>query len=160
MENILLPNGANKKANTSTTKKKKKPLRVVYISNPKKFNTSATEFRALVQRLTGKDSDPTKFLEDPDFYDVGHQPPALLDGKIDGCDDDDDHQVFSLDPTTSTADESPDPPSLPPLLFAEPFDEYDDAFMPSHHQQMFENNIPLSGFIFSDFSHGDLLRGA
>lgn len=35
----------------------KKPIKVVYISNPVKFTTSASEFRALVQELTGRDSD-------------------------------------------------------------------------------------------------------
>lgn len=35
----------------------KKPIKVVYISNPVKFTTSASEFRALVQDLTGRDSD-------------------------------------------------------------------------------------------------------
>ncbi|KAI3446568.1 hypothetical protein Pfo_003233 [Paulownia fortunei] len=38
-------------------KKKKQPLKVVYISNPIKFNISASEFRALVQELTGQDAD-------------------------------------------------------------------------------------------------------
>ncbi|GER25783.1 30S ribosomal protein S2 [Striga asiatica] len=38
--------------------KKKGPLKVVYITNPIKFNATASEFRALVQELTGRDSDP------------------------------------------------------------------------------------------------------
>ncbi|XP_020274503.1 uncharacterized protein LOC109849115 [Asparagus officinalis] len=33
------------------------PMKVVYITNPIRFNTSASEFRSLVQELTGKDSD-------------------------------------------------------------------------------------------------------
>lgn len=32
------------------------PVKVVYIGNPVNFNTSASEFRSLVQQLTGKDS--------------------------------------------------------------------------------------------------------
>lgn len=36
--------------------KRKQPLKVVYITNPIKFETSALEFRALVQELTGQDS--------------------------------------------------------------------------------------------------------
>ncbi|KAG6421622.1 hypothetical protein SASPL_118179 [Salvia splendens] len=36
--------------------KKKQPLKVVYITNPIKFETSALEFRALVQELTGQDA--------------------------------------------------------------------------------------------------------
>ncbi|KAH6819336.1 hypothetical protein C2S51_002939 [Perilla frutescens var. frutescens] len=45
-----------KKANKNTKNKKKQPLRVVYITNPMKFKTSASEFRALVQELTGQDA--------------------------------------------------------------------------------------------------------
>ncbi|XP_074585557.1 LOW QUALITY PROTEIN: sigma factor binding protein 2, chloroplastic-like [Curcuma longa] len=37
---------------------KKKPVKVVYISNPMRFTTSAAAFRGLVQKLTGRDSDP------------------------------------------------------------------------------------------------------
>ncbi|KAJ6818613.1 putative circumsporozoite protein [Iris pallida] len=52
----------------------KKPIKVVCISNPMKFKASASEFRALVQRLTGQDSDtanimskyhPTHDLDEP-----------------------------------------------------------------------------------------------
>ena len=58
------------KKNTKTTRKRKsceenkQPLKVVYISNPMRVHTSASEFRALVQELTGRDAefpDPTKF---------------------------------------------------------------------------------------------------
>ncbi|KAF5737639.1 hypothetical protein HS088_TW13G00526 [Tripterygium wilfordii] len=166
MENIIVANLHEHQRTGVTAKKKtkkKKPIKVVYISNPKKFNTSATEFRALVQELTGKDSDPSKFA-DPDFYDVGHhdrtedQPPPLdniTGSKIDG-DDEDDDQVFSLDLDPTTTTDSPDHPSPPPLLLAEPFDEYHDAFMPPHHHQTYENNN-ISRFLFSDFSHVDLL---
>lgn len=38
-------------------KKKPAAVKVVYISNPMKVKTSASEFRALVQELTGQDSD-------------------------------------------------------------------------------------------------------
>ncbi|XP_042501330.1 uncharacterized protein LOC122079139 [Macadamia integrifolia] len=38
-------------------KKPSKPIKVVYISSPMKVKTSASEFRALVQELTGRDSD-------------------------------------------------------------------------------------------------------
>lgn len=35
---------------------KQQPLKVVYISNPMRIETSAAEFRALVQELTGRDA--------------------------------------------------------------------------------------------------------
>ncbi|PRQ49774.1 hypothetical protein RchiOBHm_Chr2g0125651 [Rosa chinensis] len=45
------------KTRSSSCKSKKKPIKVVYISNPMKITTSASEFRALVQQLTGQDAD-------------------------------------------------------------------------------------------------------
>lgn len=47
-------------------KAKKKPIKVVYIPNPMKVTTSASQFRTLVQLLTGQDSDPTD-LESGDY---------------------------------------------------------------------------------------------
>ncbi|EES01627.1 hypothetical protein BDA96_03G355500 [Sorghum bicolor] len=41
--------------------KGKKPIKVVYISNPMRVKTSAAGFRALVQELTGRDADPSKY---------------------------------------------------------------------------------------------------
>ncbi|KAK7290778.1 hypothetical protein RIF29_05459 [Crotalaria pallida] len=73
-----------------TTPKKKnpnnnnniKPMKVVYISNPMKVKTSASEFRALVQELTGQDAesppDPSRFQE------LGFQESGGNDGG--GCD--------------------------------------------------------------------------
>uniref|UniRef100_A0A0E0PM12 VQ domain-containing protein n=1 Tax=Oryza rufipogon TaxID=4529 RepID=A0A0E0PM12_ORYRU len=37
----------------------KKPIKVVYISNPMRVRTSAAGFRALVQELTGRNADPS-----------------------------------------------------------------------------------------------------
>ncbi|XP_043692875.1 sigma factor binding protein 1, chloroplastic-like [Telopea speciosissima] len=48
----------------SQSKKKSKPIKVVYISNPMKVKTSASEFRALVQELTGRDSDLSRITVD------------------------------------------------------------------------------------------------
>ncbi|KAJ3669184.1 hypothetical protein LUZ60_011134 [Juncus effusus] len=53
----------NRNEDTKTNKKKKKKaVKVVYIANPLKVKASATEFRALVQELTGRDSDPSKYI--------------------------------------------------------------------------------------------------
>lgn len=41
----------------------KKPIKVVYISTPMKVKTSASKFRDLVQELTGRDSDTTRYVE-------------------------------------------------------------------------------------------------
>ncbi|BFG20505.1 hypothetical protein CerSpe_067790 [Prunus speciosa] len=40
-----------------------KGVKVVYISSPMKVKTSASKFRALVQELTGRDSDAERFME-------------------------------------------------------------------------------------------------
>ncbi|XP_019057696.1 PREDICTED: sigma factor binding protein 2, chloroplastic-like [Tarenaya hassleriana] len=50
-------------------KNNKEDLKVVYISSPIKVKTSASEFRALVQELTGKDSD----IADSHFEDHLHR---------------------------------------------------------------------------------------
>ncbi|KAL7097736.1 hypothetical protein ACP275_10G162200 [Erythranthe tilingii] len=65
MEKLLTVNQksrANKQILQTKTKKKQQqpppqPLKVVYITNPIKVNATASEFRALVQELTGQDAD-------------------------------------------------------------------------------------------------------
>ncbi|OIW12309.1 hypothetical protein TanjilG_06098 [Lupinus angustifolius] len=51
-------------------KQKNKPIKVVYISNPMKVKTSVSEFRTLVQELTGKDAemqpDPSRYCWEGD----------------------------------------------------------------------------------------------
>ncbi|KAG8372118.1 hypothetical protein BUALT_Bualt12G0033200 [Buddleja alternifolia] len=57
----------HKRSNKHPKNKKNQPLKVVYIANPIKFKTSVSEFRALVQELTGQDSDvpdSTRFTAD------------------------------------------------------------------------------------------------
>lgn len=41
----------------------KRGVKVVYISSPMKVKTSASEFRATVQELTGRDSDVARLME-------------------------------------------------------------------------------------------------
>ncbi|GMH20199.1 hypothetical protein Nepgr_022040 [Nepenthes gracilis] len=47
----------NKKSTKMAKPKIKKPLKVVYFSNPVRITTTAAEFRALVQELTGRDAE-------------------------------------------------------------------------------------------------------
>ncbi|CAK7340236.1 unnamed protein product [Dovyalis caffra] len=112
-----------RKANIKA-KTKKKPMKVVYISNPMKFKTSASGFRALVQELTGQDSelpDLTKFLDS----DVGGNYQTDASKTVDD-DDDDDH---ALDVPTK------DPSQEQPKRQDVSFESFDDIFMP----QMLEN---------------------
>lgn len=53
------------------SKKNKKEVKVTYISSPMKVKTSASNFRALVQELTGQDSNVADmFVEVNDFVHV------------------------------------------------------------------------------------------
>ncbi|CAN0843877.1 hypothetical protein LINGRAHAP2_LOCUS4097 [Linum grandiflorum] len=57
--------GVNMKSRSGSYNKKKdhQDVKVVYISTPMKVKTSAADFRALVQELTGKDSDTARLME-------------------------------------------------------------------------------------------------
>lgn len=53
----------NRSPKQSKRSRASKDVKVVYISSPMKVKTSASEFRALVQELTGRDSDAERFME-------------------------------------------------------------------------------------------------
>ncbi|KAK6944456.1 VQ protein [Dillenia turbinata] len=55
--NSSTPSVQQRQNRKSTKPKSKKPIKVVYISNPVSYKTSASEFRALVQQLTGQHSE-------------------------------------------------------------------------------------------------------
>ncbi|KAG6791124.1 hypothetical protein POTOM_000236 [Populus tomentosa] len=66
--------GVNMKSGKrSHAKRSKKAIKVVYISSPVKVKTSASEFRALVQELTGKDSDAARFMDINGDDEISHQ---------------------------------------------------------------------------------------
>ncbi|KAI4302482.1 hypothetical protein MLD38_038220 [Melastoma candidum] len=60
--------GGKKEAGERRKGSAKKGLKVVYISSPMKVTTSAAEFRATVQELTGRDSDVARIMERGDWY--------------------------------------------------------------------------------------------
>ncbi|XP_073101110.1 uncharacterized protein [Elaeis guineensis] len=70
MERLSVHQKSSKQA-----KAKKKPIKVVYISNPMKIKTSAAEFRNLVQELTGQDSPVANLSKSPYVEDTGDPPP-------------------------------------------------------------------------------------
>uniref|UniRef100_A0A5B7CC75 VQ domain-containing protein n=1 Tax=Davidia involucrata TaxID=16924 RepID=A0A5B7CC75_DAVIN len=126
MDKVL---GVHQNKATKQTKTKKKPVKVVYISNPMKVKTSASEFRALVQELTGQDAntpDPTKYSEIDGVGDHHQMVPDAM--KV--TDDD----VSTVDPSSDKLPKKSD------LLF----EPYDDFFTP----QMLEN---FSGLLPSNF---------
>ncbi|KAJ6700132.1 SIGMA FACTOR BINDING PROTEIN 1 CHLOROPLASTIC [Salix purpurea] len=116
-----------KKANKITKTKKKSTMRVVYISNPMKFKASnASEFRALVQKLTGQDSElpnPSKFV-DSDGNAVGGNfqmvPNASKTVVVDGGGGGGSAQEVPVD----------DPSQEQPERQDAPFESFDDVFMP------------------------------
>ena len=64
----------NQKSPKCTKAKIKKPMKVVYISSPVKFTTSASKFRALVQELTGQYSN---VADNTDKYPVIDEPRGI-----------------------------------------------------------------------------------
>lgn len=63
-------------------KKENNKLKVVYISSPMKVKTSASRFRALVQELTGRDSDISQY--DASCFDPVAQTTSTNGGPVDG----------------------------------------------------------------------------
>lgn len=81
------------------SKKKKEPIKVVYISNPIKFTTSASKFRALVQQLTGQDAADDLL---PDLH------PATFPELTTSTHDDDNNNEFMFNPAlNSSSTETP-----------------------------------------------------
>ncbi|KAJ9184990.1 hypothetical protein P3X46_004672 [Hevea brasiliensis] len=146
MDNLVGSNNRNssslqeRKATKKSKTNNKKPMKVVYISNPMKFKTPACNFRALVQELTGQYAelpDPSRFMDSDN--DVGggggdkdrggnnhmvqHDASKIVD----------DHVVEV--PAVDLIGKQPKTPDASPLESS-----FDDIFMP----QMFEN---LSGLM-------------
>lgn len=163
MENNLLTSVHQRKPTKKAKQPKKNnnnnPIKVVYISNPMKVKTSASQFRALVQELTGQDSelpDPTKFSNKDEHvggrqHQTAPDPMTNDDNKMDGDDDDDDdhsqqEEVPTVDPSTSQ--EQPESSSSQ-------FEPYDDVFTP----QMIDNfSGLLPNTVFYDSPQLDVLR--
>ncbi|KAL0414915.1 UNVERIFIED_CONTAM: hypothetical protein Sradi_1693200 [Sesamum radiatum] len=61
-----LPRSAKNQTRDGKGKRKNNnSLKVVYISSPMKVKTSASRFRSLVQQLTGKNSDISQYMAEP-----------------------------------------------------------------------------------------------
>ncbi|KAF8398238.1 hypothetical protein HHK36_017164 [Tetracentron sinense] len=119
----------HQRKSSKQAKPKKKPIKVVYISNPMKVKTSASEFRALVQELTGRDSnlaDAAKFMEN--------------NNGVDGA------QLVPDQGVKIANDHVPDVPRVDPdrrespRSFGSSIESYDDMF----NSQMLEN---FAGFL-------------
>lgn len=124
---------------TKSKRNVKSSLKVVYISSPMKVKTSAMRFRSLVQELTGRHSDVSRFMES------------------DGCNgfhEFDDQSGGNLLPKTliddSTQNESPTSSDSTPL---EPMDNH--SVFSSQMEKQFEEIF--SSDLFFDSSELDVL---
>ncbi|CAI8613851.1 unnamed protein product [Vicia faba] len=126
---------------TKSKKKNNKPIKVVYISNPMKVKTSASEFMALVQKLTGQYAepppDPSKYQESVGDNSV---PDSASENIRTDCDKND-HTVLTVPPLVDSDDQMVKPGGGTSY---EGFDE--DVLLPP---QMIENIwdlLPTSAF--------------
>ncbi|ESW34088.1 hypothetical protein PHAVU_001G123400 [Phaseolus vulgaris] len=145
MDTAMRTTCVQQRAPTKKTKPKKKniphPVKVVYISNPMKIKTSASEFRALVQELTGQDAqsppNPTRF----------HALDSSDDSSSDKVISVDDHVIpIPMDPDISVQQQQQH--LQPSSSFEAPDD--DDVFTP----QMIENiSALLPASLFYESPH-------
>ncbi|OAY53366.1 sigma factor binding protein 1, chloroplastic [Manihot esculenta] len=108
----------------------KKGIKVVYISSPMKFETSASKFRALVQELTGKDSDAERLMDDVNG--VENYSTEILDRRAA------DESGGSLFPLMNSYNESSSPDSDSML------EGFDGGFLPAMEgsfMSMFQSNL-------------------
>ena len=128
-----------KKTNTNNkaSHKKAKPVKVVYISNPMKIKTSASQFRALVQELTGRDSE---LPHDPAKFSAGGDRTVKIGGDLHHDDDDDDdnnndhdlEEVVVMSSTNNSESSTNYTASTNSTSATNPYDAFedDDVFMP------------------------------
>ncbi|KAH7511740.1 uncharacterized protein LOC107403959 [Ziziphus jujuba] len=133
-----------RKSSKNGKSKKSKPVRVVYISNPMKVKTSAAEFRALVQELTGQDA------EFPDPSKLKLPPTAAAAEETEAAEDNEnehDHQVLEVGDVVqdspkmmmmrdievvadSSSNELPESSGNSTALYEPSCSSFEDAFMP------------------------------
>ncbi|KDP29260.1 hypothetical protein JCGZ_16649 [Jatropha curcas] len=157
----------NKKRAPKRIKKvKKQPMKVVYITNPIKFKTSASQFRALVQELTGQDSelpaDPTSWFLDRYHHDGDN----LTDPDASRNNDDDDRALVEVVPTLDFKDhEQLERVVLDPD--APPLELFDDIFIPQILESCSSSGLMTSSLFYESSAaasatttttHVDLLR--
>lgn len=141
MDNLV---GSVKEKKTSKkAKTKKKPVKVVYISNPMKFKISASEFMALVQKHTGQDAE----LPDPTKFDHVGNNQTVPDASKTVVDHDHALEVPTVDPFRDN--NKPERPDAP-------FESFDDAFMSPMFENFSEMLVPSS--LLYESAHVDAPR--
>ncbi|KAJ8770515.1 hypothetical protein K2173_018006 [Erythroxylum novogranatense] len=122
-------------------------MKVVYISNPMKFKTSASEFRALVQELTGQDAelpDPSKMVGCDDVGGGHHQtvPDASKSTRKTVVDDGQHYHDEHAQQVPRVVELDPNREQPQTLDFC--FDRFDDVFIPPHMLENISGVIPSS----------------
>lgn len=166
----MMNNGVQQRTPTKRTKPKKKsnnnPIKVVYISNPMKVKTSASEFRALVQELTGQNAepipDPSRFQEpEPESddgsgrggYKMNISENCLM--KINGRDDDENDHSLVVTPKVDPNNNYCQGQSASGGSSMDSFEPFDDVFTP----QMIENiSAMLPESVFYESPQVDHIR--
>ncbi|KAK9283682.1 hypothetical protein L1049_011932 [Liquidambar formosana] len=142
-ENMDVMGGVNQiMKRQKQAKRKRKAIKVVYISSPMKVKTSASEFRAIVQELTGRDSEVARFMEtngaDDDFLMVHDQGFMTFD-----------HDCGSRVPKVDPYGESP---TSSGSLLESPIDDVLVPQMEANYMGMFPPSL------FYDFSQVDVFN--
>uniref|UniRef100_A0A2P2ISP3 VQ domain-containing protein n=1 Tax=Rhizophora mucronata TaxID=61149 RepID=A0A2P2ISP3_RHIMU len=130
--------GVNMKSCSKRNGKKygKKGIKVVYISSPMMVKTSASQFRALVQQLTGKDSDTAERFGDVNSGTEWHS--EMIDPNHQGVNVvDDDHHHASMDQLMGSSQE----PSTSSDSIFEPFDDLIFPPMEAGFTNMLQSNF-------------------
>ncbi|XP_022897611.1 sigma factor binding protein 1, chloroplastic-like [Olea europaea var. sylvestris] len=113
---------------------KSNSLKVVYISSPMKVKTCASRFRSLVQELTGRHSDVSRYMEtngaDADFHEIVCEDDRVLPKST--VDDEHASLISSMDsresPTTTSSDSFLEPIDS---VFSSQMDNQFGGFLPS-----------------------------
>lgn len=127
------PRSVHDMKNSRKRKGRRERVKVVYISSPVKVKTSASRFRALVQELTGRDSDVSRYVEANNgsyYHDNHHSQGVAVDRGIS-------NSVSDRVSDSTTSSDS--------YLELEP--SFDDLLMNSNGQGGFLGMFPSSNLI-------------
>lgn len=139
------PRSVHDMKNSRKRKGRRERVKVVYISSPVKVKTSASRFRALVQELTGRDSDVSRYVEANNgcYYHDHHSQGVAVDGGIS-------NSVSDRVSDSTTSSDS--------YLELEP--SFDDLLMNSNGQGGFLGMFPSSNLICDQgFEFNGVLAG-
>ncbi|KAL2478159.1 sigma factor binding protein 1 [Forsythia ovata] len=142
-----VPRVMESKKKSKIKRSKNDSLKVVYISSPMKVKTSASRFRSLVQELTGRHSDVSRYMENNGATTDFHEIVCDDDRVVNKSTVDDEHAslISSMDnyressPTTTSSDS-----------FLEPIDSVFSSQMDEQFGGFFSSNLLYDSCQFDD----------